>query len=262
MTSWRKAGGALCLSCKNLTPSPYRKHEKICTAYARHTFFVLLLFFMCDSGVKRESILSWWMHTTVCAKHIRLWKIMQVRIQWGALWSWLWHIHTYFPIAHEKAKGQHDTRKKAKYINGKLNWSSFWTKPPTLSPASWRSPTAILACGSSPRGAPRSASSTYSCRLPSRCTALPATAAPASANHLVDRLPCSLHPPHQTSTDLQGPLHIICVCIYLYTSQNIIISLMSQCAQAASICDDNQIRSWEEQTWQLNPYWYKVLWTG
>lgn len=117
---------------ENLSASPCRKHEKICTAYSRHTFFVLLLFFMCDSGVKRKSILSWWMHITVCAKHIRLWKIMQVCIQWGPLWSWPWHIHTYFPIVHAKAKGQHDTRKKAKYINGKLNWSSFWTKPPTL----------------------------------------------------------------------------------------------------------------------------------
>lgn len=56
---------------------------------------------------------------------------------------------------------------------------------------SWHSPTAILACGSSPRGAPRSASSTYLCRLPSRCTALPATVALASASQQVERLSLS-----------------------------------------------------------------------
>lgn len=34
---------------------------------------------------------------------------MQACIQWQAVRSWPWHIHTYFFIAHEKAKGQHDT---------------------------------------------------------------------------------------------------------------------------------------------------------
>lgn len=158
-----------------------------------------------------------------------------------------------------KPKGSMTQEKKQNTSTG--NWTDlhFGQSLPHSS-VSWRSPTAILACGSSPRGAPRSASSTYSCRLPSRCTAHPATVAPASASQVVDCLPCSLHPPHPTRADLQGPS--VYFSTHLYTNQNIIISLMSQCAQAASICDDNQIRSREEQTWQLNPCWYKGVWTG
>lgn len=86
--------------------------------------------------------------------------------------------------------------------------------------------TAILACGSSPRGAARNAWSTYSCRLPFRCTVLPASVAGAAACRLVQGLhPGTSHclrlsPPllflsallSKTQTTwiaLQGPAHIL-----------------------------------------------------
>lgn len=62
--------------------------------------------------------------------------------------------------------------------------------------------TAILACGSSPRGAARNAWSTCSCRLPFRCTVLPATVAGAAACRLVQ----GFHPAASHRLRLSPPL--------------------------------------------------------
>lgn len=118
-----------------------------------------------------------------------------------------------------------------------------------------------------PRGAPRSASSTYLCRLPSRCTVLPATLAAASASQLVEHFSpgasfclyqslrivslCSCDLPSasltSTPTRLQLwpagvlPAYLPRTSVYepkcFYSSRE-----QSRCAQAASMRDSNQIR--------------------
>lgn len=84
--------------------------------------------------------------------------------------------------------------KKKKQWGGKGGIHSFSREASGL--------TAILACGSSPRGAARNAWSTYSCRLPFRCTVLPATVAGAAACRLVQ----GFHPGTSHCFRLSPPL--------------------------------------------------------
>lgn len=185
--------------------------------------------------------------------------------------------YRHFPSAHEKAKAKCDItspcagndcfchvekqRKKKtygeKYINKNLKGSSFWTKPPTLSPVSWRSPILNLACSSSPRGAPRSASSTYSCRLPSRCTSChsgcclsqptsralhprqlflsPSIALDCFSLLLWSALLLYIHP---TCRALTCRLTCIFLDISVYKPEYHSFShVQTRCAQPASICD-------------------------
>lgn len=180
---------------------------------------ILLLVFMCDSHVKHKSVLSVNAYNCMCqpnemvennADHALIeghkeanHNILHIFPQctWESQ-SKVWHNAALCLKLLLFSFKKNERKKKtygAKYINKNLKGSSFWTKPPTLSPVSWRSPTANLACGSSPRGAPRSASSTYSCRLPSRCTVLPATVAAASASQLAEHfIPGSSYCPHQS----------------------------------------------------------------
>lgn len=128
-----------------------------------------------------------------------------------------------------------------------------------LSSVSCCSLTAILACGSSPKGAERSPSSTYSTAIQmysaschSGCSlSLSGGGLPPRhllLSHIVSvcscDLPCFLNPPCPTRSDLQGPVHTVSPCasfsvglkIYFFFSHE-----RSQCAQAASMCDYHQI---------------------
>lgn len=171
---------------------------------------------------------------------------------------------------------------------GKLKPSLLWTQPPTFCSVSWRSPAANLACGSSPWGAPRSASSTCSCRLPSRCTVLAATVAPASASRLTERFspgaPCCLYqslrivsrcscdlpcskPTHQPPPDPRGPLHIsahICAwaktSLLLYNSHSVYmlpLSLTMIRSEQSSYFKNRSTVLRAYSTWQLNLYCYE-----
>lgn len=149
-----------------------------------HTLVVLLFFFMCDSGVKRESILSLWMHKLSNILNGRKCETAFTEGHCEADLDLFTHI-SYCAWESRRTAWIHDVTSRMLIASWKLllhktwkNWSSFWTMPPTLSLVSWRSLTAIL----SPRGVPWSTTNTYLCRLPSRCTVLPATVAAASAN--------------------------------------------------------------------------------
>lgn len=125
-----------------------------------HTFVVLLLFFMCESSVKRESILSLWMHKLSNISNSRKCESAFTEGHCEANLDIFTHI-SYSAWESRRTAWNHDVTARMLIASWKLLLHKKWKH--------WT-------------GVPRSTTSTYLCQLPSRCTVLPATVAAASAN--------------------------------------------------------------------------------